>query len=110
MLSIGTQRRWLRFSLRGLFVIVTVIAIWMGISVHQIRTQRDAVRQIQAAGGTVMYDYHEVSPRTVSTAGKPRGPEWLRNLAGPELFDRPVWVSLYTPHGDEWSDALAKLP
>jgi hypothetical protein len=102
--------RWLRFSLRALLLVVTLPAIWLGITVNQIRTQRAAVHQIQAAGGTVMFDYHNVAPRTVSTSGQPRGPEWLRKLFGPELFDRPVWVTFYDPPDEHWADGVVQLP
>jgi hypothetical protein len=69
------------------------------------------VAEIQAAGGTVMYDYHETAPRTMSTAGTPRGPEWLRRRLGSEYFDRPVSVTLFgAPPHEQWVQAVNRLP
>ena len=108
--AVQRPRRWFRFSLRAMLLVVTLVAIWLGITVNQIQTQRAAVRQIQAAGGNVMFDYHNVAPRTISTSGRPRGPEWLRKLFGPELFDRPVWVTLFDPPDEHWVDGVVQLP
>ncbi len=102
-------RRFSRYSLRGLLVAVTAIGIWLGYTVSQVRTQREAVRQIQAAGGSIMYEYHEFAPRKWTTAQSPSGPEWLRRLAGPELFDRPSIISLHNPPDDRWAEAARKL-
>jgi hypothetical protein len=45
------RHRLLRFSLRGILLIVSDFAIWLGIAVHQIRTRHAAVNQSQPAGG-----------------------------------------------------------
>ncbi len=49
-------RRFLRFSVRGLSVLVLVIAAGMGWIVRQARIQREAVAAINKAGGSVYYD------------------------------------------------------
>jgi len=52
-------RRYLRFSVRGLIVLVLVIGVGLGWMVRVVRTaqiQRDAVAAIKNAGGMVAYD------------------------------------------------------
>ncbi len=38
------RRRWFRFSLRTLFVLMTLLCVWLGWNVYQVR-QREAVLQ-----------------------------------------------------------------
>jgi hypothetical protein len=45
------RRRWLRFSLRTLFVLVTVIACWLGWQVHVVQHRKAILKQIEADGG-----------------------------------------------------------
>jgi hypothetical protein len=42
------KRRWFRFSLRTLFVVVTVIACWLGWNVHVVRQRQAVWREIVA--------------------------------------------------------------
>jgi Leucine-rich repeat (LRR) protein len=70
-----------------------------------------AVEAIQAAGGTVIFDYQESGPRTWTTAGTPRGPKWLRERLGPEYFDTPVYIGQFgSPPSREWVAAFNQLP
>ena len=38
-----TRRRWLRFSLRGLLIAVTLVAIWLGTNVYTVRQRKAAL-------------------------------------------------------------------
>ena len=54
-----TRRPWwryLRFSLRGLIVIVLIIGGSLGWMVQSARVQREAVAAIEKAGGIVQYE------------------------------------------------------
>ena len=53
-------RRFLRFNVRGLIVLVLVIAVVLGWYVRSVRIQRDAVAAIEKAGGLTFYNI----PRT----------------------------------------------
>src|SRR5215469_3974033 len=113
MVAVSTRpnRRWFQLSLRAMLVLVTIGCIGLGWEVERVRRQRAAVAAIQAAGGTVMYDWHETAPRTVSTAGQPKGPVWLRKLIGDDYFQRPVWVQfLGNARSDGWVNAVGDLP
>jgi hypothetical protein len=56
-MSAGTDarpwQRFLRFSVRGLIVVVLVIGVWLGWLVRSARIQREAVAAIRIAGGNV---------------------------------------------------------
>lgn len=49
------RRRWLRFSLRGLLVAVTLVCIWLGWNVERKRRQQELISAIQELGGVVAY-------------------------------------------------------
>ena len=50
-------RRFLRFSVRGMIVIVLVVGGWLGWLVRGVRIQRDAVTAITKTGGSLKYDW-----------------------------------------------------
>jgi Leucine Rich Repeat (LRR) protein len=52
-----TWRRYLRFSVRTMIVLVLVIGGWLGWFVRSARIQREAVAAIQAAGGSFFYNW-----------------------------------------------------
>jgi hypothetical protein len=70
-------RRYLRFSVRGLIVLVLVIAVVLGWYVRSVRIQRDAVAAIEKAGGLTFYNiprtpvvsWHEPSRWRTSVGG-----------------------------------------
>jgi hypothetical protein len=47
------RRRWLRFSLRTLFLLLTACCIWIGWNVHQVRERATMRQYILAQGGTI---------------------------------------------------------
>jgi hypothetical protein len=79
-------RKYLRFSARGLIVVVLVIGVWLGWIVRQAHIQRDAVAAIRKAGGNV-----------TMSEGKPRAPEWLVGLIGIDFFGQVTWVHFVSP-------------
>ncbi len=50
------NRRWLRFSLRTLFVVVTVLACWLGWQLFVIRDRQAVKAHIEERGGLVVAD------------------------------------------------------
>ncbi len=89
-------RRFLRFSVRGLIVLVLVIGVWLGWLVRSARIQREAVAAIKKAGGSVKYDWEPCSG-TVNPEGKPWGPAWLVDLIGVDYFGHVIKVRVYSP-------------
>jgi len=103
------KRRWLQFSLRTLFVVVTVFCVWMGIIAKQARDQKQAVEMIRDMGGMVLYQYQVdqfQSSRVILVTDKttdlpfprPPGPEWLRRIVGDEYFFTVASIYLDGPH------------
>ena len=73
-------RRFLRFSVRGLIVLVLVIGVWLGWIVRSARIQREAVAAIQHAGGQVAYDWENVHRS-----------KWSEKLIYPRPNRKPIW-------------------
>src|SRR5438132_2107314 len=77
------RRRLFQFGLRFLLLFVAVVAVLLGISVHQAKVQADAVARVRALGGFVLYNYKEES-----LADRPHGivepwwRKWIRKYLG----------------------------
>ena len=65
--------RYLRFSVRGLMLVVLAAGGCLGWWLHLARVQRQAVAAIQAAGGLIRYEW--------DVAGSPAVPGWRRWVA-----------------------------
>ena len=87
------RRRWLQFSLRTLFVVVTVFCIWLGIPVRQALDQKRAVEAIRKSGAQPRISYEYQIDRSA-----PPGPEWLRRLVGDDYFFTVVALELRGPN------------
>lgn len=55
--SAKPRRRWFRYSLRTLFVVMTIAAVWLGLTMKRIRDQERGVARILELDGYVRYDY-----------------------------------------------------
>ncbi len=84
------KRRFLRFSVRTLLIVLTIFCVALGWKVERARKQREAVAWVDEMGGSVSYDYE------VDGVLKPPGPKWLRNLLGIDYFDDVVGVGFGT--------------
>lgn len=96
-----SPRRWLQFSLRGFFVLLTALAVWLGVMVNRAREQREAVKAIEALGASVGYDWQDVpldpaDPFRIDGPLTPPGPAWLRRLVGDEFFQNAVSASFFS--------------
>jgi hypothetical protein len=87
-------RRFLRFSVRGMIVVVLVIGVWLGWIVRSAQIQRDTLKAIRNAGGIVAYDWEWTDGKAVP-GGKPWAPWWFVNLIGVDYFcdASGVWLS-----------------
>ena len=94
-------RTWKQVSLRSLLLAVTLLCVWLSLKVNAARTQKEAVRCILNAGGSVLYDY-QLSPVPHGQQGHfqvnenaiPLVPQWLRRLVGDDLFFNVAEASL----------------
>ena len=92
------RRRWCQFSLRSLFVFVTVCSLVLGWVYWKLKPGLDQYRAVTAIvrlGGKVVFDYEydESDPANGGDGERPGHP-WLKMVLPPEAFGRVVKVDL----------------
>ena len=83
------RRGWgLRFSLRGLLLVVTVLCVALAWRLHRAKLQRHAVQAIRDAHGWVYYDYQQYDPLTCKfdKQAVPWEPQRLQDQVGIDFF------------------------
>jgi hypothetical protein len=95
------RRRWFRFSLRFLAILVTVFTVWFGLTANRANRQRRAVEIIESHGGQFWYDYQTVTAadapwghRAIDPDRPPPGPELLRGFLHEHYFVTPTHLSI----------------
>src|SRR6266849_8492555 len=89
------KRRWAQFSLASMFVVVTVLCVWLSVVVNRAHRQRDAVAAIEAHDGQVEY-------ARIDQAGEAFPRQFLRRWQTRDYFDRVRFVTL---RGTQVTDA-----
>ena len=84
------RRRWLQFSLRTFFALLTVFGVWLGWTVNRAKKQEEAVEWVREMGGWVLYDYELDEDGNQIMDAIPPGPTWLRESLGPGFLDDVV--------------------
>jgi hypothetical protein len=51
------NRQWFQVSLRSVLVAITALGAWLGWKAERAHREREAVRRIEALGGTIQYDW-----------------------------------------------------
>ena len=74
------RRRWFRFTLRLLLLLVAVLAIPMAWKVNRVQNQRRVLATLTPFGAEVIWSYQHLG------AVAPLGPQWLRRLLGDDFF------------------------
>ena len=64
-----------RFSLRTLFVVVTVVCVWIGWNINIVRQRKIAIAEIGELGGGPVYG-ENLSPQEVASYGLPQISFW----------------------------------
>ena len=100
MAPTASKRRWTQFGLKGLFVAITLLGIWLGVMVGRARHQAAVVREVEGMGGTVWFEDDRAkfvqfwqNPDRIRSASSP-GPEWLCRLLGDDYFRNVVQLDL----------------
>ena len=88
------RRRWLQYSLRTFFVLLTVLCVWLGWTVHRANEQRKVVEWVKEMGGTVEYDYQFDKDDVDIDDAEPPGPAWLDQLLGVDYRQEVEGVDL----------------
>lgn len=101
MTALPHKSRWLRFSLRAIFLIVLLLSLpctWIACRVRHAKSQDAAVRALGAKGVLVWHDYEvtneggvyfDIDANGRYIAPSPPEPQWLRETLGVETL-RPV--------------------
>ncbi len=90
------RRRWWRYSLRTMLVVVTLLCVWLGIVSKWAIDQRRIVAVIKETGGIVEYDYDEDDP-----FGEAATPNWLEEPIGVDYFHTVTLVQIPAMSGPE---------
>jgi internalin A len=96
--------RSLRYSVRGLIVLVLVIGTGLGWIVHQANVQRDAVAAIERTGANVLYSWDFEEGNRIP-GGTPWAPQWFADLIGVDYFGHVTFVGLPIPMYPPATDA-----
>ena len=106
--AVELLRKRLRLSLGAMMIVVLGIGCVLGWVAHRAHVQRDAVAAITTprrdTRGSVYYDWQFVAGKFDEDA-RPRGPKWLRDALGPDVFDTVVIVDI---EGDNVDDEFLK--
>jgi len=84
----NANQRELRFSIRSLLVVVTLIAICLAWSVYPVLRQRRAASFVERLGGYVVYDYQFSNDGRFQRTPNTIVPAWMRKLLGDDWFSR----------------------
>jgi hypothetical protein len=103
-------RRFLRFSVRGMIVLVLVVGGWLGWIVRKAHVQRQAVWAIERAGGEVFYDW-QFSNGEFDVEGKTWASRYLVDFFGVDYFGHVIAVDLVSSSAptDEALAAVGRL-
>jgi hypothetical protein len=106
--------RLIRFRLRTLLVLMTVVAVWLGLTMKRLREQERAVARIRELGGQVTYDYQIDAEGNPISNPEPPGLQSIRRLFGPQWGLRVIHVDLTVEVGSRATDrdleVLLSLP
>ena len=81
-----TPRKYLRFSVSTLILLVTVLCVWLGVQANRARNTRLAIDAVEDLGGQVRYVHEWPKNGGYDPQAKLPGPTWLRELVGEEYF------------------------
>lgn len=82
------QPRWLRFSLRSMFLTLLAAALFFGLVSNRAQRQKRAAQEIAATGGWFKYDFQ------VANQPVPKAPLMLRTLLGKDYFAKLVHATI----------------
>lgn len=114
--NVRPKRRWLRFSMRGLMVLVTILCGVLALLRHDYfayRNERHIWDQIDAAGGFSMGNATGVSILNEEQFGENHlsiRQRWVASLVGDHFYHRINFVGLYDQDLKEVAALLPQLP
>ncbi len=102
------KRRWLTYSLRTFFLIVTVACVAFGVWANSAAKQKAAVEWVKKSGGECWYDFEvDENLQPVETPERPYT-KWAHALLGDDYFATVASVTVFSD-GLEDIEPLAAL-
>jgi len=93
------KRRWPRFSLRKLLLLVTIASVgfgWLGLKLRQAQRQKEAVEGIVNSGGWIWYDDEVASNGRFLPGSKASRATWWRRVIARDFIANPVTLASTT--------------
>ncbi len=79
--NLPKRRRWLRYSLRTLLILITLFAVWLGWHMHRRREQQRVATAVKERGGQAVPALRDLSQLSVTLAPYTLENDfWLTNL------------------------------
>ena len=107
------RKRLFRISLRMAFALLTVFCVLLGVKVHRVSQQKEAVAWVEKVGGAVRYDYeyYDFDRQLLYPAPDLPGPNWVSDVLGVDFLATVVDVELVGAEVDDLShlEALYNL-
>jgi Leucine Rich Repeat (LRR) protein len=97
--------RWLRFSLRTTFVLVTLYCGWLAFLTLRAREQHEAVERVMQLHGAVAYGFEIDADGNWKRNAQPLVPAWIRGRMGEDYF-RCVAIVNFNENADPADDDL----
>ena len=91
--NLKTWRRWLRFSVRSLMIVVLISGCALGWIIHRARAQRTAVAAVRKVGGFASYDC-EFGPGRASPVALSGWKKMIADSVGIDFVDNVVFVQI----------------
>jgi Leucine-rich repeat (LRR) protein len=101
-------RRYLRFGVLGLLILVLVLGFWLAWDFHLAHVQREAIAGIEDHGGTVLYDWQWNDGHAVP-AGQPWAPPWLVARIRVDCFGHVTFLKLRSSLNPNLDSSNAKI-
>ena len=102
--STKSRRRWFRFSLRGLLILVAVLCIWFSYEKNRVTKQARITAQVRDLGGDVFFGYRFDSSGKPTAFSKRKVPGWITDLVGEDFFLTDVTINFDNEFGKRPKD------
>jgi len=109
----SSRRRRLRFSLRSLLIVCTLFSLLLGVFMHRVRTQKQAVAEICKLYGRVAYKTNWLGHMLPESVKNHLDKNFCENVVSVSLSWKTVYRRRVTPTDAELEqivDAIARLP
>jgi len=88
------RRRWFRYSLRTLLVVVTIFCVVLGYWTYRANRQKAVVKWVEDNGGDIYYDFERNEKGELIGNAKFPYPKWMQEYLGVDYLATVVYVDL----------------